>query len=318
MANFGDRQGNGFTVRPGRAKVKANDRPFWLPASNYYVLAAGISAGFFFLVWGFLNDGEETPWVTAGVSASLLLCGAVILREVILRRSRNRILLQQRNFDLRVRGLNQRKTDNQHPTKLTLERNAAIINEIGKKSEAAKVLNKLSSGHREVFEICREYLNRNENELKTVAAGSPRLGALLKGRSTVANYHRYHLLRWAEIEARSLTNDAQSLPDISEKIEAAQNAINVIDSALTFYPAEVSLTQSRELINELLVSIKVSHWVEQAERAAFKGEYREARNHYRDALFYLGRDNVQTYEREQAAERINEEIQRLMESENRG
>ena len=62
--------------------------PFWLPASNYYVLAVAIALAFFFVVWGILDDvdGVRAPWQTAGVSASILLVGAVVLREMILRR----------------------------------------------------------------------------------------------------------------------------------------------------------------------------------------------------------------------------------------
>ncbi len=87
--------------------------------------------------------------------------------------------------------------------------------------------------------------------------------------------------------------------------------MNVIDSALGFYPAERSLLESREVVVELIASIKVAHWVERAERAAFKGDYKEARSHYRDALFYLGRDNISSEDREIAASRINAEIERL-------
>jgi hypothetical protein len=290
-----------------RAGMNRARRPFWLPASNYYVLAVAFSAAFFFLVWGILHEGEEeTPWITAGISASILLCGAVLLREVVLRRSRNRYLRQQRLPKATIPA-----GDPRNPSKISIERNAAILGEIRQKSNAAKVLNNLSAGHREVFELCSGYLAINENELRTVNAGSPRLGPLLKGRSAAAEYHKYHLLRWAEIEARALTDEARSRVNTDEKIEAAQNALNVIESALESYPAETSLLGSRDLLREFVMSIRVTHWVEEAERAAFKGDYAGARGLYRDALFYLGRDNIQSKEREQAAEKINTEIARL-------
>ncbi|MEO7659750.1 MAG: hypothetical protein ABIV48_09060, partial [Pyrinomonadaceae bacterium] len=200
-------------------------RPFWLPASNYYVLAVAISTAFFFLVWGILHDGgEELPWVTAGISASVMLCGAVILREIVLRRARNRYLRQQRMLENMMSrgGAERHLRDPMNSSKLTLERNAAILNEIQLKSEAARILNKVSAGHQEVFELCSEYILRNDFELKTVGAGSPRLAPLLKGRSAAAEFHKYHLLKWAEIESRNLTNDARSRPNPAEKIEAAQ------------------------------------------------------------------------------------------------
>ena len=312
MANLRERRKISFTDRRSNAGVNKFRRPFWLPASNYYVLSVAISAAFFFLVWGILHDGgEETPWVTAGISASLLLCVAAILREVILRRARNQFLRQQRRMDDRVSDAYSRIGEKRSHDKLTLEKNSAILNSIRQKSEAAKVLNKFSAGHREVFELCGEYLARNESELRTVNAGSPRLGALLKGRATATEYHRFHMLRWAEIKARALTNEVTSGVCTPKKIEAAQNALGVIESALASYPSEPSLLESQELLREMTVSIKVSHLAERAERAAFKGNYSQAKSLYRDALFYLGRDNVHTDERQQAARLINTEIEKI-------
>lgn len=312
MPDFKDRKDLGYPDRRPPAPRMPVRRPFWLPASNYYVLSVAISAAFFFLVWGILNDGgEPTPWITSGISASILLCGAVILREVILRRARTRFLRQQKRMDNSVFDAYSRMGETRSQHKLTLEKNASILKEIKQKSDAAQVLNKFSSGHREVFELCGEYLALNEGELKGVSAGSPRLTALLKGRSKAAEYHRFHMLRWAEIESRSMTNDATSRVNTNEKIEAAQNALNVIEVALASYPTENSLIESRELLSEMVVSIKVSHWVERAERAAFKGDYTKAKSLYRDALFYLGRDNIYNDDREQAAALINAEIEKI-------
>lgn len=297
-----------------RSGTNSDHRPFWLPASNYYVLSVAVSTAFFFLVWGTLHDGsDDTPWITAGLGASILLCGAVVLREVILRRARNQFHRQQRIMENRVTAAAVRAqiNDPRYFSKLTLERNSAILNDIRQKSDAAKVLNKFSVGHREVFEICREYIALNEIELKTVNANSPRLAPLLKGRSSVAEYHRYHMLRWAEIESRALANDAQNLGKAVNKVEAAQNALSVIESALESYPAEDSLLQSQNVLRDLIVSIKVSDWIERAERSAFKGNYARAKSLYRDALFYLGRDNIHSDTRDRAAIRITDEIERI-------
>jgi hypothetical protein len=286
-------------------------RPFWLPASNYYVLALAVAAVFFFLVWGVLHDGgEETPWITAGVGASILMIGAVLLREVIFRRARARLAAQQRSIDSHFRGRSVR-SDVRDGDKLSLELNAAILGEIKHKSDAANVLSKVAAGHREVFELCSEYLARNETELKTVKAGSPRLAPLLRGRTAASDFHRFHMLKWAEIESRSLAAESRARTDVTQKAEAAQSAINVIESALQSYPDEAALLQSREVLGELLMSINVSHLVEKAEKSAFHGNFGQAIAHYKDALFYLGRDNVDSDEREEAAERILAEIERL-------
>jgi len=276
------------------------------------MLAVGISTAFFFLVWGILHDGgDEMPWVTAGIGAGTLLCGAAVLREVFIVRARRRLLRQERLLDERRRSIHNEGVDSRSSSKLSLEMNAAILSEIRRKSEAAEVLKMLSAGHREVFDLCREYLSRNENELKTVSARSPRLTALLKGRSAASDYHRYHLLQWAEIETRTLTGVARGKTTTDEKIEAAHNALSVLDSALESYPAEQRLLQSRELLLEMLVSAEVSHWIGQAERCVLDGDYAGARRLYREALIYLGHDNVQSQGRDQAAAHINSAIERL-------
>ena len=311
-SNLIERQPKLF-VRPGnRVDAVRMRRPFWLPASSYYVLAAAVSLAFFFLVWGILHDGgDETPWITAGVGASIVLIGAVILREIILRRARNRYVLFERSFDRQLNDVLSRLGNERNSDKLTVERNADLLREIKKKSDAAKVLGRLAVVHREVFELCDEYLVRNERELRFIGTGSPRLGPLRKGKDSVGRYHRFHLLRWAEIESTSLTLDAKNRAEVSEKVEAAQSAINVIETALDFYPNEHSLLESREVLQELLASIKVSHWVEKAEIASFRGDYKQARSLYRDALFYLGRDNIISDARDMAAAKINAEIDKL-------
>lgn len=280
-------------------------RPFWMPASNYYVLAFAIAAAFFFVVWGILEDeGVKAPWQTAGVSACVLLVGAVVLREVFLRRARNRFLRQPQP----AKHSSVREKDS---NKLTGEKAAAILKEIRRKSDAANVLDKISSGHREVFELCMAFIQRVDVELPIVSAGSPRLATLIKGRNTAAELHRFHTMRWAEIESRALTAEAGAHAEPEKRIHAAQNAIEVIDKALAAYPAETSLLQSRYLLSELAVSIKVSHAVEDAEKAAFRGDYSDARKLYRDALFYLGRENTQSIERERAAQHILEAMEKL-------
>lgn len=288
-------------------------RPFWLPASNYYILALAVTIAFFFLVWGILHDGDEAPWIPAGIGASFVLVGAVILREIILRKARNRFLSAQKKLDYNVKSVVFHANQNRSAHKLSLEKNAAIIKEITRKSEAAKILGKLPEGHLEVFEICNEYLQVNEKELETVGVGSPRLAALRRGREVVQDLHYFHLLSWAEIESLALTQEAKNRVTISEKLETAQKALTVLDSALQFYPNEARLVESENALKEFIASIKVSHWIEQAERSAFKGNYKRAISHYRDALFFLARGSIQEEEKEIIAEKINSEITKLRE-----
>lgn len=288
-------------------------RPFWLPASNYYILTTAIAVTFFFLIWAILLEGEEeTPWVVAGIGASLVLGCAVVVREILLRKARYRYLLTERNLDIYVKNIPSNKRINDSKIKkLTLERNAQIIKEIQKKSEAARVLGNISHGHLEVFEICNEYLTVTEQQMETAGIGSPRVVGLRRGREIIGELHRFHLMSWAEAEARALTQKARNYVTISDKLNTAQEALTVLESALQYYPNELRLTESEAALKDFIVSIKVSHWIEQAERAAFKGNYKRAVNLYRDALFFLAREDVKTEEREAIADKINFEIETL-------
>jgi hypothetical protein len=84
-----------------------------------------------------------------------------------------------------------------------------------------------------------------------------------------------------------------------------------LDSALKVYPDEPELNQSKVAIREFIASVKVAHWVELAERSAFKGHYRRAIERYQDALFYLNRETVDADLRTAGAVRIASEIEAL-------
>jgi hypothetical protein len=73
----------------------------------------------------------------------------------------------------------------------------------------------------------------------------------------------------------------------------------------------MELNDSSVAIREFIASVKVAHWVELAERSAFKGHYRRAIERYKDALFYLNRDTVKDEVRIPGAERIGREIELL-------
>lgn len=291
-----------------------NRRPFWLPASNFYILTAAAAIAFFFLVWGILHDGnEQAPWIPAGIGASLVLIGAVFLREIVLRKARNRYLLVQRRLDYNLDNAQLHAKPNTSERKLTIEKNAEIIRQIQKKSDAARVLMKLAEGHLEVFELCAEYLEINKKELLSVGAGSPRLASLRRGKEITEELHKFHLLTWAEIESRHLTLEAKNRATIAEKIETAQKALSVIQNALHYYPDELKLIESEDAIKEFVISIRVEHFIEQAERSAFKGNYKRAVSHYKDALYFLARENRQNRETDLLAERINLEIKKILE-----
>ena len=253
------------------------------------------------------------PWIPAGIGASLILISAVFLREIVLRKARNRYLLVQKRLDYTLDNATLHTKNNKSEKKLTLETNAKIIKQIQTKSDAAMVFMKLSDGHQEVFEICTEYLKINKGELETVGSGSPRLVGLLRGRDIIKELHKFHLLTWAEVESRQLTQDAKNRATMAEKTETAQKALNVLQIALQHYPNERQLIESEEAVKEFITSISVAHFIEQGERSVFKGNYKRAVSHYKDALFFLARESEQSKETELLAEQINLEIQNVLE-----
>ena len=300
-----------LSVQRYKGEMLRPRRPFWLPASNYYVLAAATVIGVFFLAWGILQDGgEPSPWITAGVLSSAVLIGAVILREVVLRSARNRFRTNQRRLDQSLQGfygVRHRAVAD----KLTLEKNAAILAEIKRKSDAAKVLGRFAEGHREVVDMCLEYMSAAERELPNVGVGSPRIAALSRGKDLANKVHHFHLLQWAEIESRTLTQEANSQAKPNERLETAQKAVGVVDFALNYYPHDRDLLDSKAVLSEFVASIKLSHLIEKAERAAFKGSHDRALKHYNDALFLLRRENTEAEDTGPVAEKIESEMQRI-------
>lgn len=310
--------------QPQRYNRKFNQRvaqnyrkPFWLPASSFYVLSIAITIAIFFLVWAILQEGgEESPWIISGIIASFVLGGAVFLREVILRKARHHYLLAERQLDYNLNNIALHSSSTQGAFKLSLKKNAELIEQIKRKSEAAKILGHLPDGHWEVFELCNEYLSLNEKQLENVGVGSPRLAALRRGKEIIETLHKFHLLNWVEIESRFLAQEANNQIDLSDKIELSQRALMAMDSALEFYPEEEKLKASKTALNEFISSIKISHWIEQAERETFKENYQQAISLYRDALFYLARENVQFEEKKLIADEINAEIELIRKLEN--
>lgn len=287
-------------------------RPFWLPAISYYFLVVAVAIGMFFLVWGILLEGgDQTPWIPAGLLASLILISAVVVREVFLRRARQRYLIDSQRLDRTLSKIPRRKTSVRTRPKFTLQQNTFLLNQIEEKSEAARVLKRLPEGHLEVFEICNEYLNYTKKELEHIDLNSPRYPAVKNGRKKVRKFHKYHLLTWAEIESKSFTRESKDSSNFPDKIGFANKALNVIDGALKFYPNDNELLASKEAIGEYISRMNVANQIERAERAEFVGDKIAAIGEYREALFLLGRQELSNREKEELAKRINGEIENL-------
>ena len=288
-------------------------QPFWLPASSYYFLAVAVAIAVFFVSWWFLDNGNisESPWILSGVLSSIVLVLAGLLREIVLKDARKRYIAAKVQLDRNVGGFSSSSGFAKKKPKLSINLNSAILKDIEKKSAAANTLKQLPDVHLEVFELCEEYLQMTKRELNTIGVGSPRFGSIRLGMQRVKKLHRFHLLAWAAVESGIYTEAARKCETTSEKFETADRALTVLNSALEFYPNELQLIESAGLVKEFTSSAKISNLIEQAEHAVFRKDNNTAIGLYRDALFYLARDEIKNENKDAIAEKINSEIKML-------
>lgn len=286
-------------------------RALWMPASTYYFLSCATSIGIFFLVWAILNEsGEDSPWIPAGLIGSGMLIGAGAVREIILRGRRSKMLAAQRRLDRTLLSVPVLRIPT-NPDKLTLERNALFLNEIKRKSDAAKVLSSIPASHREVFELCEEYLDLIDRELPLVGAGSPRMVPLLKGRGFASRFHKYHMLRWAEGEARNFAQAASKDTGTGARLEIAATALSAIESAAQRYPGEPKLEESGVVIQQLMASIRASELIEQAKNLRFRGEPEGSASMLDEAEAVIGEAEALRGEPHAVFERLLDEVRDL-------
>ena len=294
-----------------RSSAAPRNRPFWIAGSSYYFLSAALALALFFLVWGvLLETGEASPFIAAGISASLFLIVAFVIREVLIKRARLKRIAAQRQLDLNLDSIT--KVPIKPRAKLSLGQNANLLNHILAKSEAARVLVHVPDAHWEVFELCESYLAMTRKEIARTHVNSPRFGPINRGRGKIKKLHKHHLLKWAKERAGILSLDVTNGDrSFVSKIDQAELAQDCLRTALEYYPREKKLQESHEAIKEYVSTIKISHKMEQAHRAASRGENNRAVRLYRDALFALAREGLREREKTVIAEKINLEIRKL-------
>jgi hypothetical protein len=286
--------------------------PAKMPSSTGYLLGAIVAAiALFLALWLMLvSGGDDSPWIPAGLAglaASVVLLVALSAREVVMRRAWTRYLLEQGSRSGRS-GSN-KKSSTSNKTHSTFSLSAAWRTIQTQSEEADSTAN--SESHFDVFQLCQDYLATTDETLRSNHLPSEKRIAIRAGQDRIRSIQKHHLLTWARESSRSLTYEAQQRSRTSDRIEAANRALHCLDSALKFYPDETELNESSVAIREFIASVKVAHWVELAERSAFKGHYLRAIERYKDALFYLNRETLKEDVRISGAERIEREIELL-------
>ncbi|PWT90696.1 MAG: hypothetical protein C5B55_09370 [Blastocatellia bacterium] len=285
-----------------------------MPSSTGYLVVAMIAALVLFaaLWWMLVSGGDEAPWLPAGLAASVVLLVALSAREVVMRRAWTRYLLEhgiehQSKSRSESSGRSQKKG-------FSASVHSAALRLIQKRSAAADVPGASPEAHLDVAQLCNDFLASTDEALRSGTVGTEKGIALRAGQERVRTLHKHHLLIWARDQSLALTREAQQRARLMDKIETANRALECIDSALRVYPTEPELKESKTVIREFMASVKVAHWVELAERSAFKGHHRRAIERYKDALFYLNDENVKADVREAGTARIEGEIEKLRSS----
>ena|SRR5919205_4481878 len=307
---MGDNSADQFFPRSPRPHSRAPARARMPSSTGYLISAIVIALGLFFGLWWILvSGGDEAPWLPAGLAASVVLLVALSAREVVMRRAWTRYLLEngireKSSSHSRERGRSQRKG-------FSASLHSAALREIQKQSSAADRPGASPELHLDVAHMCQDYLASTDEAIRSGSYNSEKGIAIRAGQERVRALHRHHLLTWARGHSQALTHEAQQRARTFDKIETATKAIDCIDSVLRIYPDEAELNESRIALGEFIASVKVAHWVELAERSAFKGHYRRAIDRYRDALFYLNQDIVKEEVRIAGTEKIERQIEQL-------
>jgi len=269
------------------------------------ILAVGL---FFALWWILVRGGDEAPWLPAGLASSVVLLVALSAREVVMRRAWTRYLLENGIHDPPRSKSRSSHSSRSSKKGFSASVHSAALRTIQKHSSAADSPSATPEAHLDVAQLCHDYLVSTDEAIRSGSYGTEKGIAIRAGQERVRALHKHHLLTWAKGHSLLLTHEAQQRARTFDKIETANRALDCIDSALRIYPDETDLHESKTAISEFIASVKVAHWVELAERSAFKGHYRRAIDRYRDALFYLNQDVVKPEVRAAGNEKIEREI----------
>ena len=298
-------------TQTGAPRRRAHPR---MPSTvGYTAIAGGLSLALFWAIWFLLrSEGEEAPWFPAGLAAGLVILVAAAAREIVMRRAWARYAREMEM--LAGAGEAARASAKLSPAagRSGMQAQVAALRSLQQRLSELDAAGTPPEAHLEAYRLCEQYLAGADEALRRAPGGAAEMRvALRSGQERVRALRRRHLLAWARGEATRLTQEAQRRVRLSDRVETAQRALEVLDDALKAYPEEQELRDSAVAVRDFIASVKVGHWVEMAERAAFRGKYGRALARYSDALFYLSRAEMGEEARADAAARIQREIEML-------
>lgn len=299
-----------------RAQARRRGKPHpRMPSTvGYMAVAGGLALALFCGIWLLLRstDGDETPWIPAGIAAIFVIICAAAARELAMRRAWARYTREMELVmgagDAARGSLKPKPVANNYPG---MQARVAALRNLQQRLAELDNAATPPEAHLEAYKLCEQYLSGTDDVLRTPGGAAEMRVALRSGQERVRALQRKHLLAWARGETTRLTSEAQRRVRLSDRIETAQRALEVLDEAMRVCPDEQELRDSSVAVRNFMASVKVGQWVEMAERSAFRGKYARAVARYRDALFYLSRADMGEDAREEAAARIHREIEML-------
>ena len=281
---------------------------------GYMAVSVGLSFALFLAIWFLLRaDGDDAPWIPAGLAAGFVILIAAGTREIVMRRAWSRYT-REMEMTMGAGELQPRPVILPKPTTSSMagmQSAVASLRALQQRLAEFDGAGVSPEAHMEAYRLCEQCLASTEEVLRSPGGPAEMRVALRSGQERVRAYRKKHLLGWARGESTRLTLEAQRRVRLSDKIETAQRALEVLGEAMRLYPEEPELRESATVVRNFIASVKVGQWVEMAERAAFRGKYARAIARYRDALFYLSRADMGEDARSEAASRIQREIEML-------
>lgn len=292
-----------------------------MPSTAGYMLTSLLVAAIVFcaLWWMLSASGDETPLALAALASGLVLLVAAAAREVVMRRAWRRYALEMEASDdysssrrMKSHAPNVGSQAGRARSTAGVQASASALRALHQRlAEAEAAGAEHPAAHLEAYRLCEQYLAKTDEAMRSNKTANDVRLALRAGQERVRELQKHHLLSWARGETRRLTQEARRRVRMSDKIETAQRAVEVIEEALKLYPAEQELHESGAALRDFIASVRIGHWVELAERAAFRGLYGRAIARYRDALFFVSRAEMTEGARSDAAGRISREIELL-------
>src|SRR5437588_6818094 len=174
--------------------------------SGYMVAAAAAAFALFFLLWWMLQS-EDTPWVPAGLAASVVMLVAASARQVLMRRTLRRHILAQEKHDRHRESYIRSSPKLRNFHSITIQTEA--FRTLQKRALEADANDSFPEDHLAGYKLCVDYLASAEEALLSQVLPSENGLGLIAGQERVRALQKKHIIAWPRVPDRLLTHEAQ-------------------------------------------------------------------------------------------------------------